>query len=234
MPDYVVDPMPPPLPAELVALLERVETATVGHWRHWGFMDRRIQPLLRGRRVAGTAVTLAIPGPDSTLLHHALGLLRPGDVLVVDRLGDDRHACWGGGVTIAAKAAGAKAGVVDGPCTDQEEIEVSDFPMWCRGLSPVTTRIYDLGGMLNRPIACGGAVVRAGDAILADESGVLVLGRDEAEAVAKAALERQARGEQRQGEVKKGAKLGELSGASQKVRAALDAAKLQGVSTLTT
>jgi regulator of RNase E activity RraA len=100
MPKYEIGPMPEPLPAALIAKLERVETATIGHWRHWGFMDRGIQPLLREKRIAGVAVTLAIPGPDSTLLHHALGLLRPGDVLVVDRLGDDRHACWGGGVTV--------------------------------------------------------------------------------------------------------------------------------------
>jgi regulator of RNase E activity RraA len=225
MPDYVVEAMPPQLSAEVIALLETVETATVGHWRHWGFVDRRVQPLLRGKRVAGTAVTLAIPGPDSTLLHHALGLLRPGDILVVDRLGDDKHACWGGGVTIAAKASGAKAGVVDGPCTDLEEIEASDFPVWCRGLAPITTRLYDLGGLLNRPVAIGGAVVQPGDALLCDESGVLVLCAGEAEAVARAALARQTRGEQRQAEIRAGAKLGDLSGASKMVTAALNAAK---------
>jgi 4-hydroxy-4-methyl-2-oxoglutarate aldolase len=221
MPKYEIGPMPEPLPDALVAKLEQVETATIGHWRHWGFMDRAIQPLLRDKRIAGVAVTLAIPGPDSTLLHHALGLLRPGDVLVVDRLGDDRHACWGGGVTVAAKAAGAKAGIVDGPCTDLTEIRDSDFPVWCRGLAPITTRLYDLGGRLNTPISCGGAVVMPGDAILADESGVLVLPRDEAEAEADAAIARQARGLESQDKVKAGAKLGELSGATAKVMAAL-------------
>jgi regulator of RNase E activity RraA len=211
--------MPNQVSAADLALLAQVETATVGHWRHIGFMDRRIQPLLQ-RRVVGTAVTIAIPGPDSTLLHHALGLLRPGDIAVVDRLGDDRHACWGGGVTVAAKAAGAVAGIVDGPCTDEAEIIASDFPMWCRGLSPVTTRIYDLGGGLNIPIACGGAVVMPGDAILADESGVLVLRADEVAAVAKAAIERQDRGREREGQIRSGAaKLGNLSGASAKVAA---------------
>jgi 4-hydroxy-4-methyl-2-oxoglutarate aldolase len=81
MPDYRIAPMPPQIPATLVEKLCRVETATIGHSQHWGFMDRRIQPLLRGKRIAGAAVTLAIPGQDSTLLHHALGLLRPGDIL---------------------------------------------------------------------------------------------------------------------------------------------------------
>jgi regulator of RNase E activity RraA len=221
MAKYEIEAMPAQISAEVVALLEQAETATVGHWRHWGFCNRAIQPLLRGRRVAGTAVTVAIPGADSTLLHHALGLLRPGDILVVDRLGDDRHACWGGGVTIAAKAAGAKAGVVDGPCTDLEEVEASDFPMWSRGIAPITTRIYDLGGRLNKPVSIGGVVVMPGDAVLCDESGVLVLPANEAEAEARQAIARQASGLVTQGKVAAGAKLGELSGATAKVLAGL-------------
>jgi 4-hydroxy-4-methyl-2-oxoglutarate aldolase len=220
MAKYEIGPMPAQISAEVVMLLEKTETATVGHWRHWGFCDRRIHALLPGRRIAGTAVTLAIPGPDSTLLHHALGLLRPGDILVVDRLGDDRHACWGGGVTVAAKAAGAKAGVVDGPCTDLEEITASDFPMWCRGLAPITTRLYDLGGRLNHPVSVGGVVVMPGDAVLCDESGVLILGAHEAEAEAREAITRQERGLVTQAKVAAGEKLGELSGATGKIRAA--------------
>jgi regulator of RNase E activity RraA len=213
--------MPLPVDPEALAGLAQVETATVGHWRHLGFMHRAIQPLIRGRRVVGTAVTIAIPGADSTLLHHALGLLRPGDVLVVDRLGDDRHACWGGVVTLAAKAAGAAAGIVDGPCTDLAEIEQSQFPMWARGIAPVTTRLYDLGGYLNVPVSCGGAVVQPGDAVLADDSGVLVLPPDEVNAVVAEALARQVRGAERERAVSGGAKLGDLSGASDKVRARL-------------
>jgi regulator of RNase E activity RraA len=184
-------------------------------------MDRGIQPLLRNKRIAGAAVTLAIPGQDSTLLHHTLGLLRPGDILVVDRLGDDKHACWGGGVTVAAKAAGAIGGIVDGPCTDLTEIEDSDFPMWCRGMSPITTRLYNLGGTLNLPISCGNVPVKAGDIILADESGVLVLPAGEAEAIADAALARQERGERSQARVKAGEKLGDISGATKMVLDAL-------------
>ncbi len=221
MTDYRIGEMPAQLPAALVEKLSKVETATVGHWRHWGFMDRGIQPLLKGKRVVGTAVTLAIPGPDSTLLHHALGLLRPGDILVGDRLGDNRHACWGGGVTVAAKAAGAVAGIVDGPCTDQLEIEQSDFPLWSRGLAPITTRLYNLGGILNGLISCGGVPVQPGDAILADESGVLVLPPGEVDTVATAAIARQERGKANEARVSAGAKLGDLSGATRMVTEAL-------------
>jgi 4-hydroxy-4-methyl-2-oxoglutarate aldolase len=218
---YTVNPMPAALSAEVVALLEQSETATIGHWRHWGFVDRDVRALLRGKRVAGTAVTVQIPGFDGTMLHHALGLLRPGDILVVDRLGDVRHACWGGGVTVAAKAAGCKAGVVDGPCTDLEEVEASAFPLWGRGLAPITTRVYDLGGRMNVPVSIGGTVVMPGDAVLCDESGVLILPPDEAEAEARAAIARQERGLATQARVAKGEKLGTISGASAKVEAGL-------------
>lgn len=221
MPDYRLEPMPQQIPQSLVAKLLQVETATVGHSQHWGFMDRGIQPLLRHKRIAGAAVTLAIPGQDSTLLHHTLGLLRPGDILVVDRLGDDKHACWGGGVTVAAKAAGAVGGIVDGPCTDLGEIVESDFPVWCRGMSPITTRLYNLGGTLNLPVSCGNVAVKAGDIIIADESGVLVLPPGEAEAIADAAIERQKRGKRNEERVKAGEKLGDISGATKMVLEAL-------------
>lgn len=218
---YTINPMPDPISENDLSLLAGVETATVGHWRLFGFMHRSIQPLLPRRRVVGTAVTIAIPGPDSTLLHHVTGMLRSGDILVVDRMGDDRYACWGGGVTIAAKTAGAVAGIVDGPCTDLREIEDSDFPIWARGISPITTRLYDLGGGINIPVSCGGVVVNPGDAILADDSGVLVLPRDEVNAVATRALDIQERSKRGEASLKTGLKLGEASGASGKVRAHL-------------
>ena len=223
MPEYKIAEMPAPLPRAVVDKLMQVETATIGHWRQWGFMDRRIQALLPGKRVVGCAVTIQIPAQDSTMLHHALGLLRPGDFVVVDRLGDDKHACWGGGVTVAAKAAGAAAGIVDGPCTDLTEIQDSDFPLWCRGMSPITTRLYNLGGTLNLAVSCGNVTVNAGDVIIADESGVLVLPPAEAEAIADAAIARQERGEKTQARIRAGEKLGDISGASKMVLEAIKA-----------
>ena len=156
---FVLHDLPQQVAPRIVEKLSLAETATIGHRRQQGFADRRIQCILPDRRVAGTAVTLAIPGQDSTLLHHVLGLLRPGDILVVDRMGDDKHACFGGGVAVAAKASGAKAAIVDGPCTDFSEIRAEDFPIWCRGPAPITTRLLGIGGAFNTPISCGGAAV---------------------------------------------------------------------------
>ncbi|RMF36364.1 MAG: RraA family protein, partial [Alphaproteobacteria bacterium] len=194
-----------------------VETATVGHFKHDVFMDRGIQPLDRRRRVAGVAVTLRIPGPDSALLHHLVSDLRPGDFVVIDRAGDDRHACWGGGVTRAAVIAGCSGAVIDGPITDRSEIEEAGFAIWSRGASPITTKLLALGGAMNAPVSCGGVAVQPGDLILADESGVIVLDPAEAEAVADRALEMQAREPVTFARLKAGERLGDISGASAKV-----------------
>jgi regulator of RNase E activity RraA len=212
---YLIKDMPAPVPAALQAKLARVETATVGHRRQLGFVDPAIQALLGdGRRIAGTAVTLALPGQDSTLLHHIIPFLRPGDVLVIDRLGDRRHACLGGGVACAIKATGCAGVVLDGPATDLPEIRAYDLPVWCRGVSPITTRLYDVGGAFNVDVACGGAVVHPGDAVVADVSGVLVMPVDEAEADVDWALGKQESEPATHAALQEGAKLGERSGAT--------------------
>lgn len=216
---YLLRDFPPQIDPEILRVFEQVETATIGHWHLFGFMDPGVQTLLKGKHIVGTAVTLAIPASDSTLLHHAAGLLRPGDIMVVDRLGDTRHACWGGGVTVAARASGAVGAIVDGPCTDITEIEASDFPIWGRGLSPITTRLHDLGGGLNIPVSCGGVAVLPGDLILADDSGVLVLRTGEALRIGEKALAIQARSRTREAQIADGERLGVLSGASAKVLA---------------
>ncbi len=215
--------MPDQISAALFSKCTTVETATVGHRRHMGFMDKAIQCVLTPRRVAGTAITLALPGQDSTLLHHIIAELRSGDFLCIDRLGDSRHACLGGGVAAAIKASGCIGVAIDGPCTDLPEIQEYDLPVWSRGISPVTTRIYDIGGSFNVPISCGGVVVNPGDVVIADFSGVLVMPPDEAEAEADWALSKQAAEPDGHKLLLTGSKLGDLSGATDLVRAKTEA-----------
>ena len=215
--------MPDQISAALIGKCTTVETATVGHRRHMGFMDKAIQCVLTPRRVAGTAITLALPGQDSTLLHHIIAELRSGDFLCIDRLGDSKHACLGGGVAAAIKASGCVGVAIDGPCTDLPEIQEYDLPVWSRGVSPVTTRIYDIGGSFNVPISCGGVVVNPGDVVIADFSGVLVMPPDEAEAEADWALSKQAAEPDGHKLLLTGSKLGDLSGATDLVRAKTEA-----------
>ncbi|ELF6204287.1 MULTISPECIES: RraA family protein [Pseudomonas] len=219
MKKFLIGDMPDPISPELEKILLEVETATVGHLRHWGFMDGEIQALGNSKRVVGTAVTLALPAQDSTLLHYATSLIKPGHIVVIDRLGDRKHACWGGGVTQAAVTAGASAAVIDGMCTDPHEIQEHDFPVWSRGVSPITTRIYGLGGKLNMPVSCGGVAVCPGDIVICDENGVLVLSPSEVDDVVQTALAKQVRGVENCRRIREGEKLGDLSGATAIVEA---------------
>ena len=87
MKSYTLNPMPPQIAPARLARLSEVEPATLGHHLHSMFADLTLRPVTDGRRAAGTAVTLQIPGPDSTLLYYALDRVRPGDFLVIDRAG---------------------------------------------------------------------------------------------------------------------------------------------------
>ncbi len=217
---YEIGPVPAPVDPALIERFAGIEIATIGHFRHRGFVRRDLRPLapVTGT-LAGTAVTVAIPGTDSTLLHHALSVVRPGDVVVIDRLGDSRHACLGGGVAFAAKVAGVVAVVLDGPCTDPDEINEVGLPVFCTGVSPITTRLNDLGGSLNLPVSCGNVPVMPGDLVLLDQCGVLVLPVAEAPSVLVEAADRQARANRNRGRVAAGEKLGDLSGATRLVEA---------------
>lgn len=222
MKKYHEGPAPQRLSRDLLDAFGEVEIATIGHFRHRGFVHHALRPLVAPKgTLAGTAITVAIPGTDSTMLHHALSVIEPGDVVVIDRLGDDRHACVGGGVAFAAKAAGALAVVLDGPCTDAEEIIEVGLPVYCRGVSPITSRLNDLGGALNLPVSCGNVPVLPGDLVLLDACGVLVLPPEEAPEVLAEGQARQARANRNRGKIEAGEKLGDLSGATAMVRAVL-------------
>lgn len=214
MKDFVKNPLPPSIPQSLIDKLEQVETATVGHFMHSVFVDRAISATDSSKRVAGTAVTLRLAANDSTLLHDVVSTLRPTDILLIDRSGDNRHACWGGVVTNAAAICGFKAGVVDGPVTDVNEIRQNDFPMWSRGRSSITTKLYAQSGAFNVPVTIGGVTVNPGDAVLADESGVIILDPAIAEEVADRALGMQAAELTLIARLKAGEPLGKITGAS--------------------
>ena len=93
--------------------LSDIETATLGHFLSDGFMAPSIQALLSDARVFGPALTVRMPGDDGSALVEALSCAQPGQVIVVDRCGDFRHACWGAVTTCAAKSRGVAGVVID-------------------------------------------------------------------------------------------------------------------------
>ncbi|MDD2047530.1 RraA family protein [Pseudomonas putida] len=177
---FKICPMPDSMPVSLMERALNAEPATIGHFRLMGFPDSAIRPLHPVPRVAGPAVTLALPAADSTLLHHAVGQLRPGDIVVIDRLGDTHHACLGGGVAYALAKAGVGGVIIDGPVADPQELRDVGLAVWARGVASITTRLQGIGGRMNVPVCCGGAVVMPGDLVIADEGGVVFIPREEA------------------------------------------------------
>lgn len=216
---YVVKPLPSQIDAARLDLLVKAEPATVGHVMHIGFMDIGMRGILPDVRIAGTAITVRQPGPDCTMIHYALGQARPGDILVIDRCGDHRHAATGGAVAYAARCAGIKGIILDGVVSDLGELRQFGVPVWARGSSVVTTKHLDLGGEFCTPISCGGVSVRPGDAVLADENGVLVLDPALIETAANEAIRMQTEEKTLFARLDKGEKLPDISGASARVRA---------------
>ena len=218
---FTLNPLPPQLSASLVEKLVKAEPATIGHFRDWGFMDPGIKALQPDVRIAGPAVTVHQPGVDGTIIGYALGQLRPGDVLVVDRCGDTRHAGFGGVVCYAAKVAKVAGVIIDGMVADVGEIRRYGVPVWCRGLSSITTKRIGMAGSFCLPVSCGGVAVRAGDVIIADEVGVVVMDPADAEAAADRAIAMQDAEAATKARLDAGEKLPDISGASKVLADAL-------------
>ncbi|MFK0002986.1 RraA family protein [Paenarthrobacter sp. NPDC090522] len=169
--------------------LQRVSYPTIGHFLEDGFVDPAIQSLLENVKVAGAAVTVRIADHDAIAMNRALLALRPGDVLVVDMLGDHRHAPVGAVTAAAAIAQGAAAVVVDGMATDVLELREAGLPVFARGTTCLTTkRLRGTGSAVNVPVRCGGVEVNPGDVVLGDDNGVIVLSPEAARGVLDKAL----------------------------------------------
>ncbi len=142
-------------------------------------------------RIAGPAFTVACAPGDNLMLHAAIYRAAPGSVLVVES-GDVDYAVAGGNVCAVAQRHGVSGLVVDGVIRDLAEVRSSGFPVYARGVVPVAgTKAAT--SPLNAPVRCGGVTVRAGDIVVADDDGVVVVPRDRQEQVLQDARARLAR-----------------------------------------
>jgi 4-hydroxy-4-methyl-2-oxoglutarate aldolase len=137
-------------------------------------MDPEIRPIFSGARIAGPALTVLCAAGDTLMMHRALALSRPGDVIVIATDQPTLSAMWGNLVTTSARARGLAGAIVDGPVRDTASIQTMQFPVWSRCISP--RRSTRKGpGCINVPIWCGGVLVQPGDLIVADDDGVVVV-----------------------------------------------------------
>ena len=124
--------------------------------------------------VCGNAVTVSVRAGDNLLIHKALQILKPGDVLVVDGGGDITRALFGEIMMTVAKSKGAIGCVFDGAIRDVDAFEKHKFPCWARGVN-MRGPYKDGPGSINTSISVGGMVVNPGDVILGDCDGIIAL-----------------------------------------------------------
>ena len=140
-------------------------------------------------QTCGIAVTVRVRAGDNLLIHKALDMLRPGDVLVVDGEADVSRALVGEIMLTSALVSGAVGLVVDGAVRDVEAFETHHFPCWARGVS-LRGPYKDGPGTINLPVSVGGMLVRPGDIVVGDADGVVAVPVSEALAVAAKAREK--------------------------------------------
>ena len=179
-----------------------------------GALHGRIQPLSPSMRFAGPALTVELRPGDNLMIHAALAVAQPGDVIVVDGKGDLSSALMGEIMSQQAVALGVAAVVIDGAVRDSEAIRELGFPMFAAGLNP-NGPTKSVAGRLNHPISIGGVCIQPGDLVVGDADGVTVIEREKAAAMLPLAAEKVAAETKRIADIRSGKALrpGWLDGA---------------------
>jgi len=147
-----------------------------------GALSGRIAPLAPTMRFAGPALTVEVRPGDNLMIHAAMALAKPGDVILVDGKGDLSSALMGEIMSQQCVALGVAAVVIDGAVRDSEAIRELGFPMYAAGLNP-NGPTKSVAGRVNHPISIGGVTVNPGDLVVGDADGVTVIERAKAAAV---------------------------------------------------
>lgn len=165
---------------ELVEAYRNIAPATLGHLHNIRFMDPGIRPVQDEVVLVGPAFTVRTHGMDSSATRLVEKYAQPGDVIVVDRGGDHRHAVIGEFRALRLKSLGYAGWIVDGAATDIVELKKIGFPVYSRTISALVAKPIAVEGSVGFPIKCGDVVVNSGDLIVADANGVAVLSEAEA------------------------------------------------------
>jgi 4-hydroxy-4-methyl-2-oxoglutarate aldolase len=216
---FVINPRVSKLSAELIERYRAVQPATIGHLIEFGFCDPALRPVWRTFKLVGPAVTVRTSALDSAIVHMAIDVAEPGDVILIDRNGDQKHACWGEMTSLAAKLKGIAGAIVDGCTTDIAEIEEMKFPVYSRQASPITTKGLALEGEINTVVQIGGVPVNPGDLVVGDVNGILIVPANLAPELIDASETREQREGWVRAELHKGRKLSDISAAAEKIRA---------------
>lgn len=168
-----------------------------------GLLQPYMRPIYPSARVAGSAVTVLCGAGDNLMIHAAIAVVQPGDVLVVAILTDSVDGMFGELLAESCRAHGVAGLVIDSGVRDTTEITALGFPVWSKAVfAQGTTKT--IAGSVNVPIVCAGASVSPGDVIIGDADGVVVVPRDTTAAVVTAVDQRLAKEERTRARLKAG------------------------------
>ncbi len=164
----------------IIAELAKLPTPNIADaMTRFRVMDPGIKPVNQGDFVAGPAVTVMCAPGDNLMLHQALALAKPGDVIVANYFGAHNTAGFGGLMARTAKQIKLAGLIIDGAVRDSEDFKELGLPVYSRTV--VASGCFKDGpGEVNFPICCGGVVVMPGDVVVASQDGVVVVPKDDA------------------------------------------------------
>jgi 4-hydroxy-4-methyl-2-oxoglutarate aldolase len=145
-----------------------------------GYAGPELRPIQQDVRIAGSAVTVLSHPGDNIMIHAAVEVCRAGDVLVVVNTAPSTHGMFGELLATSLQTRGVRGLVIDAGVRDTSELRAMGFPVWSRHVSCQGT-VKSTAGSVNVPIVLGGLVVNPGDVVVADDDGVVVVPRTDAE-----------------------------------------------------